>query len=199
MRSLTTYTLLISFALGQATSFGATPEKQKSVKKRIESEELEIPKTPKSSPDLTIGNPPAEDSFRCPRRVIYRGKTMNCDSNLSWDGENLRPLMQNVPEALSELELYQKNRRKAENLRYVGAAGALLILMGLIVPNFVENKLPYRRVGLLGGGSIAIGSFVWGQLLLNHNENHLGRAMSAYNQANPLDPIELQFSTGVSF
>lgn len=169
----------------------------------IRKEESTIPRKTTSPPMLGAAKPPNPDNFRCPRLFSYRGKVLNCDSNLGWDGENLRPIIQGVPDALAELDEYQNNRNKVVALRYVGTAGVVLMLTGFILGKTMDvnnpDRVTIRNLGVIGGATMAIGSFAWGLAIIKGNESRLGRAAALYNQSHPKDPIELQFSTGLRF
>lgn len=162
----------------------------------------DLPQKPSAPPSFDHNHPPI-DSFICPRLYVYRGKTLNCDSALAWDGENLRPILSDTPEALAELDAYQARRRNVQSLRYVGGAGALLALTGSILERTAlrddPRRVVIRNIAVFGGLSIAAGSFAFSLALLRSNESRLGRAVQLHNQAKPKDPITLQFSTGIDF
>src|SRR5690348_8101983 len=95
---------LILALLAQSWAFAADPETSG------------IPRMPSAPPVLSKKLPVEE--FSCTRMVRYRGQTINCDSNLRWDGENLRPIFEDNPAAINELNAYQSNRRSLNNLAY---------------------------------------------------------------------------------
>src|SRR4051812_29991991 len=108
-----------------ATGVVAPPPAQRA-KSRYRLEENEIPKRPTAPPKL--GRDVPTQSFRCQRAYVYRGHEFNCDSNVHQDAEHLRPIVKDVPEALNELNLYQKNKRSIRVLAYVGTIGLLVII-----------------------------------------------------------------------
>lgn len=167
-------------------------------------EEAEIPKTPSPPQNLDMTAP--ADHFRCQRSFTYQGKTYSCDSNIRLDGENLRPILRTVPEAVSELDDYQKTRRQVRAAAYVGTLGVIVMIAGALF------SLRYREAGVATdlsssvrntslwiGGGIAAGSFVTALSLVKGNEERLNRAVDRFNAANPEEPIQLQFTTGFSF
>ena len=137
----------------------------------------------------------------CRRVYLYRGQLLDCDSNLSLDGERLRPIIQRVPEAVTELNVYQSNRRFVNKLAYTGSAGIVLMLAGFLVGRQVGGGtgILLRNIGYAGGLVLTGGSLIYGVSLLTTNEQHLGEAVRHYNAAYPNDPIELQFTTGINF
>lgn len=165
----------------------------------IKQEESAIPKTPTAPP--TLGRARKTDYFKCPRMVVYRGQTLNCDSNLAWDAENLRPIFKDTPDAIEELNDYQRTRDLVHDFRYVGGGGLLLAAAGLIFGKLVDGgtAVVIRNVSVIGGLTVAAGSFVTSLALIRTNERKLGRAVQHYNDAHPEDPVELQFSTGFQF
>ncbi len=121
---------------------------------------------------------------------------------LSTDAAGLRPILDQTPDALAELEAYQLGRRKIRNLAYFGTGGLALTFLGPSIARLIPNAqtssvlssiLTASGVGLIGG------VVLFGGVTLRNNERHLSRAVELYNQSNPKDPIELQFSTSFSF
>ena len=109
--------------------------------------------------------------------------------------------MAEVPISIDELNIYQSNRQRVKGLAYVGSTGFLIAALGYFISKGYEGnaRVAVRNIGILGGLAIASGSFIYGFTTLQTNEEHLGKAVKAYNQARPDRPIELQFSTGISF
>src|SRR5690348_3928332 len=68
----------------------------------FEKEESDIPVKPSAPPALTQKIPGY--SPHCERYFEYRGKWLECDSNVSRDGEALRSIMNDVPSAIAELD-----------------------------------------------------------------------------------------------
>ncbi len=141
--------------------------------------------------------------FYCGRNFIYRGKLQECDSNLGKDGSHLRPIIKDIPNAVVELDLYQKNREKIRTAAYFGAVGLLVGVIGVLVshPPFDQNTGVLKPGGyaLFGGGLLTVGSFIYGLVAVNQNESHLTQAIQHYNTAYPEDPIKIQVTTGIDF
>jgi len=164
-----------------------------------------IPKTP-TTPPAFIQTIPVE-KFICDRKFLYQGRILSCDSNLDADAERLRSIVQTTPAALKELDTYQKNRKEAVIHAYIGSVGLLTILTTFIISremtdgngNPTKEGTIIRNIGSLSGIAIAGGSFFLGLRALSQNEKHLGQAVKNFNDAHSDQPIELQFSTGVSF
>ncbi len=166
-----------------------------------EKEEARIPTRP-STPPLLEQKVPIEYPH-CERYFVYRGKAFECDSNLGRDAERLRVLLKDVPSALFELDTYQENREKIKVASYLGTAGILAMILGVLIsrPPFDRDNGSIKPGGyvLLGGGILAGNSLIYGLSLVKTNESHLRNAVGYYNAAHPDDPIELQFSTRVNF
>jgi hypothetical protein len=139
--------------------------------------------------------------YGCKRTFLYRGKRRPTDSYNRQDGEKLRPVLSTVPEAIQDLETYQKNRRRISTGAYIGTAGLVMAIGGLIASyQFTgDTKRQIRTIGLLGGLSIGVGSAIYSLAILRTNESYLQRAAEKYNRTRPDDPIVLQFSTGILF
>ncbi|MCM2322165.1 MAG: hypothetical protein NDJ90_02780 [Oligoflexia bacterium] len=186
-------TLCLSLAFGHVTPAWAAPE------------DLSIPQKPSAPPPLTVKGP--ADGFRCQRYFSHQGKVLTCDSYTRIDAENLRPVIQNVPAAVSELNLYQRNRFRVRNAAYTGSLGLLVILGGWILSNghrgasgnLNATGRSILNFSLIGGAAITGGSFLYAISFIKTNETHLGNAVTLYNQAHPESPIELHFTTGISF
>lgn len=163
-----------------------------------------IPKQPTIPPPLTTQIP--RDSFRCQRFFLYKGQRLHCDSNIRLDGENLRPILEDVPEAAAELDLYQKNRAEIGNAAYIGTLGLFVAIAGSLLSlqyreagNPTHTSQAIRTISMLGGAGIMIGNFISTLSLIRTNETHIGNAVNAYNRAHPDTPIELQFNTTIQF
>lgn len=140
---------------------------------------------------------PKLDPFVCQRFFVYRKKKLFCDSNLGMDAEKLRPIVLSSPEAIDELDLYQKNRRFLRQTAYVGTVG---LIIGILSYTLISKNETLLRSGLtLTGVGLAGGSLIYGFSLSQTNESHLGNAVRIHNDRNPMDQIELQFSTGILF
>jgi len=146
------------------------------------------------------------EELGCKRAFIRDGKTMPVDSYHKRDGERLRPIIKDVPDAISELNIYQSNRRTVQSAAMVGTTG-LLVLVGSILVGNTINRDPtqqttgnlVKEIGTIAGASIALGSVVYSFGILRTNENHLFTSVENYNAARADDPIELKFSTGILF
>lgn len=151
----------------------------------------------------TMGKKIPDSPFRCDRLIKYRGKTLPCDSHLKRDGENLRSILQDTPEALEKLDLYQKNRKKVAFAAYTGTAGiAIAVTNGLIAKLFVpkdpgrdrERKKTETAIRWTGIG-LSVGSVIYGLSYLKSNEENLNDAIIRFNDAHPDRPIEVLFKT----
>ncbi len=69
----------------------------------------------------------------CERYFIYEGKKMECDSDVKKDAERLRVMVHDVPSAVSELNIYQKNQNSLRIAAYAETAGFVIGLTGLII------------------------------------------------------------------
>ena len=153
-----------------------------------------IPEKPSRPPELTVSQP--QDPFRCERDFIYQGERFSCDSIIRQDGERLRPIINEVPEAIAELDQYQKNRRNIRSASYVGTLGILVMvassMLGTGQSDFTKNFVFYSGV------SLTAGTVLYGISTLQNNETHLGNAVRMYNERRPDRPIELQFTTDLN-
>ncbi len=154
-----------------------------------------------NAPPALGRQPPAVKSFSCQRQYLYRGNRLDCDSNLHRDGENLRPLIADVPAAIAELDQYQRNQKSLKKLAYIGTLGLVMFSVGMLLKDRAEgnNKIVIRNLVAYPGLALIGGSFLYGLTVLSTNEDHLTRAVDHYNQIHPEDRIELQFSTGLDF
>ena len=168
-----------------------------------ENEIKEIPKKPSTPPALTQKSP--ADIPHCERFFVYQGRKLECDSNLGRDAERLRGIMQDVPQAIAELDTYQANREKIKIAAYLGTAGIVAILAGFVVgrPNLpfdpVSGAPRLGGIVILGGLGLSANALIYGLSVGKTNEGHLGNAVQYYNSAHPDRPIELKFSTEVNF
>ena len=168
-----------------------------------EKEESQIPKKPSAPPPLLQKVPP--NYSHCERYFVYQGKKIECDSNLGGDAERLRPLMEDVPAAIAELDAYQDNRQKMKLAAYLGTLGLVVLMSGFILgrstPAFdpisgTPNLLGYVMIGGLG---VTVHSVILGFSVGKTNESHVGNAVQYYNSVHPDQPIELKFSTELNF
>lgn len=151
-----------------------------------------IPDQPSAPPSLFKKVPP--ETFHCERFFIYEGKTYGCDSDVRPDGEGLRAILQDTPAAASALNAYQKGRSSLQNTAYIGSLGILVLIAGA-----VGGGGTGKQIMLLSGTAIFGGAFLYGFTSLKANEANLNRAVELHNQAVPDKPIQLQFSTGITF
>ena len=176
----------------------------------------EIPTRP--SAPAPFAAPKAVEPFRCERFFVYQGKEIRCDSIVRQDAERLRPILQPVPEAIAELNVYQQNRRDIRKAAYMGSAGLLIATVAfLVAQNYRDSAAKAVTIGDVtaqqaqtdkaniykalawGGLGLTGGTVIYGVSLLRTNELHLGNAVQKYNDARPDDPIQLQFTTGITF
>ena len=170
------------------------PKKIRDPLEQIRQEEKDIPKRTSTPPSLTRRIP--IEIYQCKREFLYRNKLIGCDSRLYTDGENLRAIIKDVPDALAELDTYQSNRRRVTLMAYTGSIGLALMLFKVLP---IISRDDVKDGFLIGGVAITGASALYGLSLLRENESHLANAVQKYNAARPKDPIELQFSTGFSF
>lgn len=166
---------------------------------RNEFEELQIPTRPSAPPKLapiTLPNIP-----QCERYFSYQGQRMECDSNVSQDANRLRPIFQQVPESLAELNLYQEKQKKLLSAAYFGSAGLLAMLIGFVLRNHVDETGGIRLSGviLIGGMVITGNSIAYAFSMGKANEIHLQNSVKTFNQAKPEQPIGLEFSSPINF
>jgi hypothetical protein len=143
----------------------------------------------------------AVKSYGCHRFFLYRGRLSTADSYNQQDGEHLRPILSSDSQSLSELDLYQSNRRKVRIGAYAGTAAVLIALGSVIMANQFggATRTRIRTYGLIGGLGIAIGVGIFSLAILRTNESHLQKAVDHYNSGHPDDKVVLQFSTGLLF
>jgi len=139
--------------------------------------------------------------YGCRRLFRYRGKSASADSYNRQDGEKLRPVLSSDPQALSELDLYQSNRRKVRIGAYAGTLAVLLALGSVIMAKQFngDTRNQIRTYGLIGGLGIGIGVGIFSLAILRTNESHLQNAVDHFNAGHPEDKVILQFSTGLLF
>jgi hypothetical protein len=152
---------------------------------------------PTAPPPFTPQKP--IETFHCERKYTFQGRVLDCDSNLQRDGENLRPVIQEVPAAVAELDAYQRGRRSVQALAYTSTAGLVVAGLSYFAYRQFNTSVPVRNLGLGIGLALTAGSVLYGVSYLSANEERLGNAVRLYNQARPERPIELQFSTGIAF
>lgn len=132
---------------------------------------------------------------------------MACDSYVQADGEQLRPILAKVPEAESRLNEYQATRRSIQDWAYVASTGLAVLIGSLwLGPKLTDSQgamsstgKTVRNVGGLVGVAVFGFSLGYGFIKLEGNESRLGEAVETYNAAQPADPIQLQFTAGITF
>ncbi len=156
---------------------------------------IEPPVQP-AAPDFAPENIEVVPFRGCRRDYTYQGKTLQADSYYRRDCENLRPLLTHVPDAVAELNSYQDGRRRLDSTVYIASVGIAMLVVGLFSSSFFEGETEnmIRRVGILGGLTLAGGTAAYAFIRLRANESHIGSAVEKYNQAYPEKKIELQFS-----
>jgi hypothetical protein len=166
-----------------------------------EKEEGMIPKSPTAPPPLTQRVP--VDVPHCERHFIFKGRRIECDSEIGKDALRLSPLMRGLPYAESELDIYRENQRKIRIAGFTGTLGFLAIITGVIVSHPVLDPVSgsIRPGGFitLGGIALTANSLIYGLSMMRANEVHIANAVQYYNTVHPNQPIELEFSTHIDF
>ncbi len=200
MRDKTVSWLIILSLLGSQLARAEGPSNLKPLDYSSVKDLSQIPSQPSQPPDLIQRE--VEDFAHCERFFLFSGKKYECDSNLGRDAERLRPLMQDVPQAIQELDLYQKNLRDVRVSGYLITSGVLLVALGMILSGGQPFNPASGGISLGGGIAMAgftlgVGSVVHGFTLVNLNEKHIQKAVDHYNGVHPDQPIQLQFSTAI--
>ncbi|OFZ19872.1 MAG: hypothetical protein A2X94_14520 [Bdellovibrionales bacterium GWB1_55_8] len=197
-------------------ALSGTPTVMAQVSPRKKSTTPPIPAKP--SAPAPFAPPRPVEPFRCERYVLYRGQQIPCDSIVRQDAERLRPIIEDVPAAVLELNKYQKNRRDIRKAAYFGTAGIVLATAAFFISQqYHDSASELQQQGDTSGaqaqssksdifkaltwGGLALtgGTIVFGISLLRTNELHLGNAVREFNDARPETPIELQFTTEIRF
>jgi hypothetical protein len=139
--------------------------------------------------------------FGCKRDFRYEGKLYSIDSFNRADGEHLRPYVESIPEAVSLLNTYQTNKRNVQNVAYIGTAGLLLALTGILFSKQISetNQSSVRNVLVFSGLGIMVGSAVYAVNSLINNEENLLNAVKKHNTVKSKTPIEIQFGASLLF
>jgi len=139
--------------------------------------------------------------FGCRRDFQYEGRVYTIDSFNRADGEHLRPYVAEIPEAVTELNTYQQNKRNVQNVAYIGTAGLLLAITGILLSRQIssDSATTVRNVLVFSGAGIMVGSAVYAVNSLINNEDHLLNAVKSHNVAKPKTPIEVQFGATLLF
>jgi hypothetical protein len=135
--------------------------------------------------DVFIPNNP------CTRHFSYRGAIQDLDSGHHQDGEGLKPIIKGNAEAEHLLADYQAGTKTRAWLAYTGSAGVAIILGGIFAsPHLSDTRVGQRNVRFAftaGGVATILGSYLWGRLSLNRNEDNLKKAVDTYNKTAPSD------------
>ena len=137
----------------------------------------------------------------CDRPFSYRGDVYNVDSPQAQDASNLRTFAQSVPESDELLNSYQRRRELSKLSAYTGTIGILALAFGPRIARSVapDSQASLKSILQISGLALTIGGFAYSFAILRTNESLIPRAVNAYNQAKPEDPIELKFETGWNF
>ena len=160
----------------------------------------QIPSQPSQPPGLIQRQMPSYS--HCERFFLFKGQKYECDSNLGRDAERLRPIVQGVPQALSELDIYQKNLHDVRISGFLVSSALVLVALGMIFSqgqpfNPSNGAITPGGGVMLTGLILGVGGIFHGFSLVNSNETHIEKAVNSYNAAHPEQPVELQFKTGV--
>ncbi|NBU21017.1 hypothetical protein EBS43_06350 [bacterium] len=139
----------------------------------------------------------------CARFCILNHRKFEVDSFLAVDAERLKPVFEDVPQAMSELQTYQNNRAQLRTSAYLGTAALLLLGTGLMMQrtpvDVNSGVIQPNGYLILTGATLGIGTIVHLISTLATNDLHIEHAIKYYNQAHPEKPIEPLFSTGIHF
>jgi hypothetical protein len=137
----------------------------------------------------------------CDRPFVIHGETYSADSPQAQDAQTLRYFVKSVPEAESHLIKYQDNRKSSKSSAYIGTLGLVMLVFSNTIANQFDDasRDSVRNTMKIAGLSLAAGGFFFTFTYLNENEKLIPKAVDAYNQAKPKDPIELKFTTGWRF
>lgn len=139
----------------------------------------------------------------CSRFCILENRRFEVDSSLGSDAERLKPIFEDVPQAMNELQTYQMNREELRTSAYLGTAALLLLGAGFFINrtpvDVSSGVIQPNGYLMLTGATLAVGTIVHLVSTLLTNDQHIGKAIHHYNHAHPEKPIELLFSTGIRF
>lgn len=164
----------------------------------IRAEEADIPRT--TTQPEALGASGLPEVIRCERQFLWKGRTYECDSYFRRDGEGLRKIVGDVPNAVALLNSYQRVRRNVQIAAYTATSGLAvggLAFLGsrlLFAPGDI-NAQSFRNIGIGAGLGIILASFVTAAVLQTSNERKLDEIVEVYNQARPDSPLILQFTT----
>ncbi|MCM0605223.1 MAG: hypothetical protein KA715_03975 [Xanthomonadaceae bacterium] len=151
--------------------------------------------------------PPVANSVRknlkldigCKREFSHDGQYYRLDSFDSKDGERLRPFIQEYPDAITQLDLYQKNSNNLTKAATIGTLGLIAIILANNLLSDRNIGQTGRDVARYGGGGLLVGAAIFSFLTIRTNEGHLNQAVEMHNQHAPNSPIELKFNSGFVF
>ncbi len=148
-----------------------------------------------------LRRPKAVRQIGCERPFVYRGEVYTVDSPQAQDASNLRTFVQSVPESDELLKSYQRRRDLSKLSAYTGTIGILALALAPRISRSVatDSQSSLKSILQISGLALTIGGFAYSFALLKTNETLIPRAVNAYNQAKPEDPIELKFEAGWSF
>lgn len=113
----------------------------------------------------------------CQRKAVIGNKKYVIDILSTKKGEGLRYTMQRDPFALELLEKYQHDSKKIKYAAYTGTPALILTGWRMAQADEVGKDLLFWT-GITG----ILGSYLWGQMLSNSNEDTLENAVSTYNR-----------------
>lgn len=142
---------------------------------------------------------PVTAYFGCRRAFRWKEKTYLADSYYKNDAGRLKLVVRDTPDALRAIDRYQNNQTSARIAAYVGSVGLMVAVASLFINTSDPTWNRIRNIGLVGGLSLAGGSFLVNFTILRTNESNIKDAVQYYNGAHPQTPIDLQFSTSVLF
>ena len=148
-----------------------------------------------------LRRPKSVRQIGCERPFVYRGDAYNVDSPQAQDASNLRSFVQSVPESDELLKSYQRRRDLSKLSAYTGTIGILALALAPRISKSVaaESQASLKSILQISGLALTIGGFAYSFAILRTNESLIPKAVNAYNQAKPEDPVELKFETGWSF
>lgn len=135
----------------------------------------------------------------CTRYYTYRGEKKPIDPGHRPDAEGLRPILKANKEAEDRLNLYQSGLKRPTWLTVTASSGFAALLVGYIIaPRLTATPTQSKnmRYAFFGTGLLlALGSYGYGQYLVNSNEKNLSEAVRIYNESAPIDrKINLGFT-----
>ena len=125
-------------------------------------------------------HPSSFASESCSRTATINYQEVLIDSANSLKGEGLRPYLAKDPQALSYLEIYQKNARPSFKSSFMGTTGVALSILSFTTNS--EHKAPWNsKVLLTTGLSLIVMNYIFNHTLQRANEENLYKAIDEYN------------------